>query len=355
MTANASQSHLEDSDLTRFERQWRFAPIGQEGQRQIAKSKVLVVGCGALGSVAAEQLVRAGVGSLRIVDRDFLEWNNLQRQSLYDEADVRSGLPKAVIAADKLRRIHSQATIEPLVADVRSDNILSLLEQVDAIVDGTDNFETRFLINDAALETNTPWVFAGCLGASGQTMTIRPGHSACLRCLMPEGPPPPGTLPTCDTGGILAPIIHVMAAIQVCEVLKLLCGSFDAVSRHLTAIDLWNSSLRRIELQSLRDGQQCPACEQGARDWLRGTRGSSTAVLCGRNAVQLAAGQGTRVDLEAIARRFSHEQIITTNPFLLRLAVGESTFTLFQDGRVIVSGTEDPLRARALVAQHLGM
>src|SRR4051812_10233903 len=205
----------------------RFGGIGVEGQRKLLDSLALVVGCGALGSVIANTLARAGVGHLRLVDRDFLELNNLQRQVLYDEDDVAAGLPKAIAAANKLRKINSEIEIEPLVADVDPTNIVGLIEGVDLILDGTDNFETRFLLNDASLKFNIPWVYGGCIGAEGQTMTILPHETPCLRCLM-EDMPPPGTTPTCDTAGILGPIINVIASMQACEAIKILSGHREA-------------------------------------------------------------------------------------------------------------------------------
>lgn len=339
--------------VDRHERQWRYAPIGREGQAKIAQSTVLIAGVGALGSVAAELLARAGVGRLRIVDRDFPEWNNLQRQSLYDEADVLGGLPKAIAAAERLRRIDSSLTIEPIVGDLRFDTIPAWLDGVDAIVDGTDNFETRFLLNDASLERGIPWVFAGCLGAEGQSMTIVPHRTPCLRCLMPEGPPAVGETPTCDTAGILGSIIHVMASIEVTEVLKLLVGAGSQVNRHLTVVDLWSGSFRRLDLSGLKQGEPCPACDLGRREWLDGTRAPVAAVLCGRNAVQIR-GTGP-IDPVALAAGFAPERVATVNRFLVRLAIGDYLFTIFSDGRIVVGGTEDPVRARALASQHLGL
>lgn len=203
-------------NLDRYVRQMRFTPLGEEGQRRLAAARALVVGCGALGSVVANTLARSGVGFLRLVDRDFLELNNLQRQVLYDEADVAAGLPKAVAAEARLQRINSQIEIEAVVADVEHTNVLDLVGDVDIVLDGTDNFQTRFLINEAAVKLGKPWVYGGCIGAEGQSMTILPGETACLACLMPE-PPPPGATPTCDTAGIVAPIVNVVASIQAME------------------------------------------------------------------------------------------------------------------------------------------
>ena len=344
----------ENSGLQRYDRQMRFRPLGVEGQQSLLKSRVLVCGCGALGSVSAELLARAGVGHLRIVDRDFLELNNLQRQSLYDEADVSSGLPKAEAAARKLRRINSEIQIEPIVADVGSKNISSLMDGCDLVMDGTDNFETRFLLNDACLEYRVPWVFAGCLGAEGQTMTVVPEQSACLHCLMPDGPPEPGTMPTCDNAGILATIISVMASIQVTEALKILGGQIDQVSRSLTVINLWDNQYRSLDTSQLRDQGPCPACVQGKRDWLHGQRGSHATLLCGRNAVQVRLSDESRFDLSAIAGQIPVDQISLRNEFMLRVVHEDLHLTLFPDGRVIVNGTEDEHRAKSAVARVVG-
>ena len=212
------------SDLARYARQVRFFPVGEDGQRRLAQSRALLCGCGALGSAIADMLVRAGVGMVRIVDRDFVELSNLQRQTLFDEADAEACLPKAVAAAEKLRRINSGVAVEPIVADVDATNIERFCGGMDLILDGTDNFETRFLINDAAVKLGLPWVYGGCVGAEGQTMTILPGETACLRCLMPECPAP-GSTPTCDTAGILGPIVGVIASIEAVEAIKILSGN----------------------------------------------------------------------------------------------------------------------------------
>ena len=248
----------------------------------------------------ANTLARAGVGHLRIVDRDFLELNNLQRQVLYDESDVAAGLPKAIAAQAKLRQINSQIEIDAIVADVDYTNVAGLLQDVQVIVDGTDNFETRFLLNDASLRCGIPWVFGGCIGAEGQTMTIVPGDTPCLRCLMQDAPPP-GTTPTCDTAGILGPIVNVVASLQACEAIKILSGNIQAINRTMTICELWDNRIRQIDLSSLRQAGGCPACKQGDFPWLQGKRGSHTAVLCGRNAVQLSFPDRQPISLEQLA------------------------------------------------------
>lgn len=339
--------------LDRYVRQSRFAPLGAAGQERLAQSRVLVCGCGALGSVAAELLVRAGVGHVRIVDRDFVEITNLQRQSLYDEADVAAGMPKAVAAAEKLRRVNSAVVVEPVVADVDYRNVESLLADCGAVVDGADNFEVRFLLNDACLARGVPWVYGGCVGAEGQTMTILPGQTPCLQCLVPE-PPPPGTMPTCDTAGILASASHTIAALEALEAIKLLSGNPQAVNRKLTVIDLWDNRLQQVSLAGLREAADCPACKQHDYVWLRGERGNQAAVLCGRNAVQLAPPPGASLDLAVLAERLAAVGTLTRNAYLLRLAVDDYQLTIFPDGRAIVGGTDDVAEARTIYARYLG-
>ncbi|MEZ6116387.1 MAG: ThiF family adenylyltransferase [Pirellulaceae bacterium] len=313
----------------------------------------MVCGCGALGSVLANTLARSGVGHLRIVDRDFLELNNLQRQVLYDEQDVASGLPKAIAAANRLRKINSQIEIEPIVADVDHRNIRELVQDVDVIVDGTDNFDIRFLLNDISLETHIPWVYGGCIGAEGQTMTIVPSKTACLRCLMADAPPP-GTTPTCDTAGILGPIINVIASMQAAEALKLVCGKEEAICRDLRVIDLWDNRLKQINLQPLLESKSCPACFQGERLWLQGERGSQTAVLCGRNAVQLSFPERSEISLTALAEKLARLGNVTVNPFLLKATIDEFQLSVFPDGRAIIGGTEEISVAKSVYARYIG-
>ena len=339
-------------DFTRYVRQMRYPPFGEEGQEKLAASRVLICGCGALGSVLADTLVRAGVGHVRIVDRDFLETSNLQRQVLFDEDDVARQLPKAIAAAEKLRRINSEIEIEPIVADVDYTNLAELADGAGMIVDGTDNFQTRFLLNDYSVKHDVPWVYGGCLGAEGQTMTILPGETACLRCLMQDCPPP-GTTPTCDTAGILAPIVSVIASIEAMEAIKILSGNQDAVSRQLAVLDMWGNHLRHIDLSALREQVDCPACDRNEFPWLDGREGSHTAVLCGRNAVQLTH-IGQAVNLNDLAERLEQVGGVTRNPFLLRLNVDEYEITVFPDGRAIVGGTDDIPTARTIYAKYVG-
>jgi molybdopterin/thiamine biosynthesis adenylyltransferase len=340
-------------NLDRYVRQMRYPPIGEAGQRKLLAGRALLCGCGALGSVLANTLARAGVGHLRIVDRDFLETNNLQRQVLYDEEDVAAGIPKAVAAEAKLRKINSQIQIEAIVADVDNSNIVALLDGVDVILDGTDNFETRFLLNDAAAKFGIPWVYGGCIGAEGQTMTIIPGDTPCLRCLMQDAPPP-GTTATCDTAGILGPIVNVIASLQANEAIKILSGNRAAISRVLSVFELWDNRIRQVKLDSLKESADCPTCQGREYPWLEGQRGSHTAVLCGRNAVQLSFPDRHSLSLDTLADKLAGVGRVTRNRYLLRLAVDDFLITVFPDGRAIIGGTEDIAEAKTLYAKYIG-
>ncbi len=339
----------------RYSRQILFHGIGEEGQRRIRNGRVLLCGCGALGSVIADSLVRAGVGFLRLVDRDFVELSNLQRQVLYDEQDIAEQLPKAIAAGRKLAKINSSVTLEPLVADIDHTNILALAASVDLIVDGMDNFETRFLINDAALETNIPWVYGGCVGSHGQVLPILPSETACLRCLIGDVPGP-GMTETCDTAGVIGPAVNVVAALQVVAALKILAGRRDQIEPSLTIVDVWDGTLRKMNVANLREKSDCPACVKGERDWLSGKKGSQTTVLCGRNAVQVSPAEKQMLSLVDLAARLGAAGDVSQNAFLVRLTLPEDEFqlTIFPDGRAIVKGTDDVTVARSLYARYVG-
>ena len=341
----------------RYSRQSKFAPLGVDGQTRIEAGRVVIIGVGALGSVSANTLARAGVGFLRLVDRDFLEWNNLQRQVLYDEDDVRKGTPKAIAAARRLAAINSEIEIEPYVGDVHAGTITGYCQDVDVIIDGTDNFETRFLINDASASLGIPWVYGGCIGAEGQSMTIIPGETPCFRCLMGEGPPAAGTSATCDSAGILGPIVNLVASFQANEVLKLLSGNKEQISRFLTTFDIWDNRIRQLNIDALNRARKCPVCDDRCFEWLDGIMESQSAVLCGRNSVQVSpsgAMQPMEIDLSEIASRLEAEGTVEQNEYLLRFVTGEQTVTLFRDGRAIISGTEDISQARSIYARYIG-
>src|SRR6478736_7497251 len=290
--------------LDRYSRQVRFPALGEAGQRRLMSSRVTICGCGALGTVLANHLVRAGVGFVRVVDRDFIETHNLQRQILFDEQDVADNLPKAEAAARKLRKINSTVTIEPVVTDIDHTNIESLVSDVDLILDGTDNFETRYLINDAAVKLNKPWVFGGVIGSEGQTMTIIPGETPCVRCVI-ETSPPPGMTPTCETAGVLGPAVAVIASFEAVEAIKLLSGHVEALNEHLIMVDIWDWTFRRLKVAGLLGKVDCPCCRRGQFEWLDGALGSHTTTLCGRNAVQVATRRSEPLNFPEMASRLA--------------------------------------------------
>jgi adenylyltransferase/sulfurtransferase len=347
-------TQADDKFNGRYSRQVRFPHIGEAGQEKLSAARVTLIGCGALGSVIAETLVRAGVGFIRIVDRDFLEISNLQRQSLFNEDDVASGLPKAIAAAARLRQINSGVEIEPVVADVTSGNIRAMVDQSDLILDGTDNFEIRFLINDVSIATETPWIYGGCLGADGQMMVVLPGETACLHCLMIDGPPAPGTTETCDSFGILAPIINVIASFQAMEAIKLLSGNRAAVNRKLNAFEMWSNTVRQMDISGLRSSVNCPACQGKQLNWLDGQKESRSVVLCGRNAVQVSFPSREQIALDELAEKISGVTDVKVNAFLVRFEVDEFSVTVFRDGRAIISGTDDLAVAKRVYAQYVG-
>ena len=339
-------------DPDRFSRQTRFAPLGPEGQARLAAARVAIVGCGALGSVSALALVRAGVGSVRLVDRDVPEHSNLPRQVLFDEADVAAGLPKAVAAAAHLRRIDSSVAVEPVVADLTAATADAVLGGVDLVVDGLDNFEARFLVNEFCCRERIPWVHGGAIGAEGRVLAIRPGDTACLRCLVPD-PPPPGSLPTCDTAGIIGPAALVVGAVQAAEAIKLLVGAADGAAGRMLVCDLWEGVWRTVDLSPLA-AAGCPTCRGGDSPWLEGRAGGRPTVLCGRDAVQVTAAGGA-VDLGRLAARLAELGRVVANPWIVRAEVEAGIeLAVFADGRAIVSGTREEARARAIVARYLG-
>jgi adenylyltransferase/sulfurtransferase len=342
-----------DVSLDRYSRQIRFHGAGEEGQRRLLRSRVTLCGCGALGTVLANALVRSGVGFVRIVDRDFVETSNLQRQVLFDERDVIDNMPKAEAAALKLRAINSAVTIEPVVADIDRTNVLDLTRDADLILDGTDNFEIRYLINDVAVKHNKPWVYGGCIGSHGQTMTILPGQTPCLRCVF-EAAPAPGEVGTCETAGVLGPIVNVIASLQAAEALKILMGRLEAVNRELLYLDLWDNVVRRIKIAPLLGKVDCPCCQRRQFEWLEGAHGSQTTSLCGRNAVQVSHRTPGKLNFEEMAAQLRAMGHVTFNRFLLKFNVEDYEFTVFPDGRAIIKGTSDTDKARTLYAKYIG-
>jgi adenylyltransferase/sulfurtransferase len=344
---------MKDLSLERYSRQMRFAGIGEDGQRRLLERHVTLCGCGALGTVLANVLVRAGVGHLRIVDRDFIETHNLQRQVLFDEHDVAENLPKAEAAARKLAAINSAIHVEPVVTDIDRTNILALVQDADVVLDGTDNFEVRYLINDAAVKLGKPWVYGGSIGSHGQTMTIVPGQTPCLRCVF-EAAPAPGEAGTCETAGVLAPIVNIIASFQATEALKILAGRSDRINRDLIYVDVWENLQRRIKIAPLLGKVDCPCCQRHRFEWLEGEQGSHTTSLCGRNAVQVAHRAATQLNFEGLAGHLETLGDVSYNRFLLRFTADGHEFTVFPDGRAIIKGTSDVDKARTLYAKYIG-
>jgi adenylyltransferase/sulfurtransferase len=336
----------------RYSRQTRFAPIGEAGQQKLASARVLLIGLGALGTVTADQIVRAGVGFLRMVDRDFVELSNLQRQSLFDEEDIRNNLPKAVAAEAKLRRVNSSVDIEAKVDDVNPSNIEDYIADVDLVLDALDNFETRFVVNDACAKRGKPWIYTAAVGSYGLVMPVLPGTSPCLRCLL-GNLPAPGTSPTCETAGVVAPITHIIASMQVAEALKFLTGNLDPADIRLTAYDVWSHRFQRIEVG--RDSMAtCPVCSQQRFEYLNGNP-LRTITLCGRNAVQLIPGVKGDINFEELSKSIAAFGSVQFNDFLLRCSAPPYELTLFKDGRAIVKGTEEAGTARSLYSRMVGL
>lgn len=339
--------------LERYSRQTLFGPIGKEGQERLRASSVAIIGCGALGTVLANNLCRAGIGHLVIADRDYIELNNLQRQILFDEDDVARHIPKAVAAVERLRKVNSEITLEARVEDINVESIEEVVRQSDLVLDATDNFETRYLLNDACIKHQRPWIYSGVIASYGVTMNILPGETPCLRCVFPELPPP-GTTPTCDTAGVLNGIVGVISGIASTEALKILLHS-EATRRDLLWMDLWENTSERITLPRQPD---CPACGEHHYAFLDAEVGSITTSLCGRNAVQVRSTfgkSGGRLDFAALAERLQSVGEVQYNEFLLRYAVDGYELTLFPDARAIIKGTDDEQVARSIYARFIGM
>jgi adenylyltransferase/sulfurtransferase len=340
--------------LERYSRQMILPGWGRDGQERLARKTAVVVGCGALGSHIASHLVRAGVGRLVLADRDFVEWHNLPRQALYAESDAAAAVPKAVAAARRLRQINSSVEITEYVTDVNADTVEYLIADADLVMDGADNFEVRYLINEACVKQEIPWVYGGVLGTYGLTASIIPGETPCLRCLL--GPMPPvGAVPTCETAGVLGPVVAIIAALEVTEGLKILLGRREELLHSLIMVDAWSGDFERA--QTHRSKTRCPVCDDGRYELLEAERGSVTTVLCGQNAVQMSPRPAQPLDLAALAERLSQAQGVgpmVVNEYLLQVEVEGVQLTVFPDGRTIVKGTDDPVRARALCARYIG-
>ena len=331
----------------RYSRQVLFQGIGPEGQRKLGSSHATFVGCGATGSALASLLARAGLGTLRIIDRDYVEPSNLQRQSLFDEADAAESLPKAIAAARKIRAFNSQIVVEPQVADLTPENVAVLLGGTELVLDGTDNFETRYLINDFAVKNSLPWIYTAAVGSYGVTLNVLPGKTACLACIFPDAPK--GTLETCETAGILNSAVNLAASLAATEALKLLIGAEDRLRQTLVSFDLWTNQRAEVAAKP-RVG--CRAC--GHRDfvYLAGA-GRPHITLCGRNSVQIHE-RHRPVDLAEMSRRLQPHGAVRHTDFVLKFWREPYEMTLFPDGRAIIKGTSDTAIARSLYARYIG-
>lgn len=339
---------MTENDKERYSRQILFQGLGEEGQERLLASHVVIVGCGALGSFHADALARAGVGEITIIDRDYVETSNLQRQWLFDEEDAAQALPKAAAAAAKLRRINSGIRVEPRVVDLTPENAEELLSPAGVILDGTDNFETRYLINDVAVKRSIPWIYGAAVGSYGVTMPIFPAKTACLACVFPE--PPGGAQPTCDTAGVLNSVTATIAALQVADAIKILAGSSASVEPRLLTMDVWKNTIRSVGVRS-RD-PECPACGRGEFKYLEVKR-RRPVTLCGRNAVQVHESHRS-LDLGELRTALEPLGAVRANEYALRFSCPPYEMTVFADGRAIIKGTEDAGVARSLYARYVG-
>jgi adenylyltransferase/sulfurtransferase len=338
-------------DLERYSRQTIFPGIGIDGQERLLRGRVTLVGCGALGTVIANVLARAGVGFLRIVDRDYVELSNLQRQVLFDEDDALNGAPKAVAAVSKLQQINSSISYEAVVSDFGPDNAERLIHDVDLVLDGSDNFEVRYVVNDACVKLVKPWVYAAAIASYGVMMPIVPGQTPCLRCIFAD-PPPSGSVDTCDTAGVLGPMPGIIANLAAMEGIKLLVGAADQLSRGLLWLDCWYNTVQRTPIET--PVPDCPACQQRQFEFLDRASAAPAATLCGRDAVQVRPSRPGDVDLVALAERLVAVGELRQNAHLIRLIAPPHELTIFRDGRAIVKGTSDPAVARGLYARYVG-
>ncbi len=334
---------------TRYSRQELFGGIGREGQARLREARVAIVGCGALGSLLAEVLCRAGIGSIRLIDRDFVEPSNLQRQALFTETDAEQSIPKAVAAADHLARINREVQVIPEVSDLSPDNLF-LLQNVHLVLDGTDNFQTRYLMNDFAWKYGTPWIYGACVGSSGVASAFVPDSFPCLRCIF-ETEPQPGSSPTCDTAGIIWPAVGMVVSYQVAAAFKILCG--QTVDPEIFQLDVWDGSYRTVSLQKAKRSN-CPTCGLKEFPSINQSAGFQTS-LCGRDAVQVKpALANASLDLDQIAERWRKVGQCFQNPFLVKLILPQNELVLFPDGRAMIKGTTDLTRARDIYAKYIG-
>lgn len=334
--------------IDRYSRQILFPKIGKEGQKKLGNSSIVIIGCGALGTIIATSLVRAGVGKVTIIDRDFIEYHNLQRQVLFNEEDIKNELPKAIAAEWHLKKVNSSVEIKGVVADVNYANIERLVTGADLILDGLDNLETRFLINDVSLKNKIPWIYGGAVSASGMTMNIIPGETPCFRCIFPSLSHP-GVIHTCDTAGVINPAPFVIGSLQSAEALKILVGAKE-INRDVIVIDVWEGTFRRFKIGPRRD---CPTC-QSKYEFLQGQFGIRTTTLCGQNAVQVSNPEVEGFSLQELAEHLNPLGEVSYNEFMLRFKVENYEMVVFPDGRAILKNSNNESLARGLYAKYIG-
>ena len=337
--------------MQKYSRQILFSGLGQAGQIQLLNSRAVIVGCGALGTMQAEMLARAGVGKLRIIDRDFIEESNLHRQIMFDENDANERLPKAIAAKNRIARINSEIEVDARVADVNYSNIEGFIQDADVVLDGTDNFETRYVLNDAAVKQNKTWVYGAAVAAHGLQMTIIPNQTPCLRCVFPEAPAP-GTSPTCDTSGVILPIIATVASMQVTEALKILTNQHEKLHGKLLQFELWENRNSGITLDE--PDPKCPCCGQRNFEFLTMHSGQLAMSLCGRDAVQIFPATKSVLNLTELGKQLSNLGEVRYNPYLLKFVVESCEVTVFTDARAIIKGTSDLTAARTIYAKYIG-
>ncbi|MCM3773185.1 MULTISPECIES: molybdopterin-synthase adenylyltransferase MoeB [Priestia] len=335
----------------RYSRQQLFQPIGNKGQQQIRSKHVLVVGAGALGSASAEALVRAGIGKLTLVDRDYVEWSNLQRQQLYTEQDAQNKLPKAVAAKNRLRQINAEVKIEALVMDAQPANLENIVKTADAIIDATDNFDIRFILNDLSHKHEVPWIYGSCVGSYGTTYTIIPNVTPCLHCILKKVPVGGAT---CETVGIISPAVQIVAAYQINEALKILVGDVEALRHTFLTFDTWNNQHVEFKTGKMKS-HECSSCGSvRTYPYLAYENQLKTEVLCGRETVQIRPSQHHLHNFDELERRLKKQGKVDRNPYLLSCQLPEQRFVIFQDGRVFIHGTNDIQFARSLYYRLLG-
>lgn len=339
-------------EYSRYDRQMILKEIGREGQKKLGNSCVAIIGLGALGSVSANLLARAGVGKLFLIDRDFLELNNLQRQMLYDEKDVRDHLPKAVAAENHLRGINSEIQIHGIVSDINANNIHAMLQGVDLILDGSDNFETRFLINDFSLQNQIPWIYGGAIRTEGMSYVILPGERPCLRCMFGEAPKH-SHMQTCSQVGVLSTVSHLIASFQATEAIKILAGQRERVDPKMWKVDIWNKTFKSISVEHLMNFS-CSGCSMDTYPYLEYHQGTQTLSLCGRNAVQIYKSNEDFIDFKALAERINDKAKVSFNDYILNIDSAPYEITVFRNGRAIIKGTEDQGQAKSLYSQFVG-